>query len=111
MDAWSLRAPEALCDGISCIERRTTQLTIAGKLPLHHNAELSAGAATAMIAGASPVIPVCSSGGHSVAQDLIPRLDDIDAAGVGETAEAPAMTPPHHFSSRGIAGSYFAQPV
>ncbi len=32
--------------------------------------------------------------GHSVAQDLIPRLD-IDAAGVGE-AEAPAMTP-HHF--------------
>ncbi len=56
--------------------------------------------------------------GHSVAQDLIPRLD-IDAAGVGEAAEAPAMTP-HHFPRGASPGTFlhslfeeldFTQPI
>ncbi|WP_407731516.1 exodeoxyribonuclease V subunit beta [Pseudocitrobacter faecalis] len=56
--------------------------------------------------------------GHSVAQDLLPRLD-IDAAGVGEAMEEEALTP-HHFPRGASPGTFlhslfedldFTQPV
>ena len=56
--------------------------------------------------------------GHSVAQDLIPRLD-VDAAGVGDVAEEPELTP-HQFPRGASPGTFlhslfedldFTQPV
>ncbi|SNY64872.1 exodeoxyribonuclease V subunit beta [Enterobacter sp. CC120223-11] len=56
--------------------------------------------------------------GHSVAQDLLPRLD-IDAAGVAEATEEPELTP-HHFPRGASPGTFlhslfeeidFTQPV
>ena len=42
--------------------------------------------------------------GHSVAQDLLPRLD-VDAAGVGEVAEEPVLTP-HQFPRGASPGTF-----
>ena len=56
--------------------------------------------------------------GHSAAQDLLPRLD-VDAAGVGEVAEEPQLTP-HQFPRGASPGTFlhslfedldFTQPV
>lgn len=42
--------------------------------------------------------------GHSAAQDLLPRLD-VDAAGVGEVAEEPQLTP-HQFPAARRRGRF-----
>lgn len=49
---------------ISCVERQATRITTAGKLPLHRTRNSAPERCNVcfMIAGASPVIPVCSSG-------------------------------------------------
>lgn len=89
---------------ISCVERRNTD-NDRWQIAAASHAELSARTLQRLLYDSWRVTSYSGlqQRGHSVAQDLIPRLD-IDAAGVGE-AEAPAMTP-HHFPRGASPGTF-----
>ncbi len=121
MDAAGLRACiEALCDeDIVCRTPCNTD-NDRWQIAAASHAELSARTLQRLLYDSWRVTSYSGlqQRGHSVAQDLIPRLD-IDAAGVGEAAEAPAMTP-HHFPRGASPGTFlhslfeeldFTQPI
>ncbi|ECE8652644.1 exodeoxyribonuclease V subunit beta [Salmonella enterica subsp. enterica] len=121
MDAAGLRACiEALCDeDIVCRTPGNTD-NDRWQIAAASHAELSARTLQRLLYDSWRVTSYSGlqQRGHSVAQDLIPRLD-IDAAGVGEAAEAPAMTP-HHFPRGASPGTFlhslfeeldFTQPI